>query len=346
MRKNIIFNQATILDALMHLDNCFDAHYTLFVINKDDFSLQGTLTDGDIRRYLIKGGNLVDCVKNAMNVHYKAIYSSAPSQITHLHKLRELGIRLIPMLDENNCIIDIIDLQKYKSILPVDAVLIAGGKGERLRPITEKIPKPLVPLGAKPIIEYNVERLISYGVKNISVTVNYLKEQIESYFAEPKQGIQIKCIREPNFLGTLGSIKYVKNFYNDIILVMNSDLFTNIDYEDFYLHFIEHNAVMSVASVPYSISVPFGVFELEGRNIKSVNEKPVYNYYINAGIYLLKKSVLDMIPKGEFFNSTDLIHILIANKQKVIRFPITGYWIDIGQHADLKKAEEFVKHMK
>ena len=223
---------------------------------------------------------------------------------------------------------------------------MAGGKGERLRPLTEKTPKPLIKVGDKAIIDYNIERLISYGLKNISVTINYLGEQLEEHFSTPKNSIKVNCIREPKYLGTIGSIRFVKEFHNDTILVMNSDLFTNIDYEDFYLHFKEHDAEMSVAAVPYTVSVPYGIFELDGRNIQGIKEKPIYNYYANAGIYLIKKSALKYIPEDNFFNATDLIDELVKQQLKVIRFPITGYWIDIGQHSELKKAEELIKHMK
>ena len=151
---------------------------------------------------------------------------------------------------------------------------MAGGKGERLRPLTEKTPKPLLPVGDKSIIDHNVDRLISYGVKHISVTVNYLKEQIEEHYAMPRNGVKVDTCREPQFLGTIGSIKFVESFYNDSVLVMNSDLFTNIDYEDFYLHFKQHDAEMSVAAVPYDVSIPYGILDLDGRDIKGLLEKP------------------------------------------------------------------------
>ena len=175
----------------------------------------------------------------------------------------------------------------------------------------------LIKVGDKAIIDYNVERLISYGIKHINVTVNYLGEQLEEHFSETINDIKVETIREPNYLGTMGSIQFVKEFHNDTILVMNSDLFTNIDYEDFYLHFKEHNADMSVAAVPYDVSIPFGIFELEGRNIKGVKEKPTYHHYANAGIYLIKKEVLKYIPKNTFFNATDLIDILIENNKSI-----------------------------
>ena len=222
---------------------------------------------------------------------------------------------------------------------------MAGGKGERLRPLTEKTPKPLLKVGEKAIIDHNIDSLINYGIKHINVTVNYLAEQLEEHFAEPRGDVQVHTVREPQFLGTIGSIRYVKEFHNDTVLVMNSDLFTNINYEDFYLHFKENDADMSVAAVPYTVSVPYGIFDLDGRNIHGLIEKPTYNYYANAGIYLIKRSALSLIPENTFFNATDLIEKLIEEGKKVIRFPLNGTWIDIGNPQEYKKANDLVKHM-
>lgn len=254
-------------------------------------------------------------------------------------------MRLVPILDKEHHITEIINLERYKTRLPIDAVLMAGGKGERLRPLTENTPKPLLPVGEKAIIDHNIDRLISYGVKNISVTVNYLREQLEEHFAEPRSEVKVQTVREPKYLGTIGSIRFVKKFYNGTVLVMNSDLFTNINYEDFYLHFKEHNAEMSVAAVPYTVSVPYGIFDLDGREIQRLIEKPTYNYYANAGIYLIKRSALDEIPEDTYFNATDLIEKLISEGKKVIRFPLNGTWIDIGNPQEYQKANELVKHM-
>jgi NDP-sugar pyrophosphorylase family protein len=263
-----------------------------------------------------------------------------------LKTLREKQIFLIPILDDKNHIVDILNLKKYHNILPIDAVLMAGGKGERLRPLTEKIPKPLLPVGGKSIIDYNVDRLILYGINHISITVNYLGDQIEEHYKKTKEGIQINCIKEPRFLGTIGSITFIDHFYNDTLLVMNSELFTNINYEDFYLHFIEHKADMSVAAIPYSVSIPYGILELENkREIKDLIEKPSYMYYANAGIYLLKREIIKYIPKKSVFDATDLIKTLIMNQKKIIRFPLNGTWIDIGTPQEYKKANELVKHL-
>lgn len=342
-KYQIKFNQ-TILEAL-NLLNCFDKTdvLTLFVVDEND-TMCGTLTDGDIRRKLVEGCSLNEDVSQIMYRDFCYLLASK-IDVTIIRSCKDLGISLIPILDDDKKIVDVVNLKRFKSYLPIDAVLMAGGKGERLRPLTEKTPKPLLKVGRKPIIDYNVDRLISYGIKQISVTVNYLREQIEEHFSSVYCGVQVNCVREPKYLGTIGSVQFVDAFHNDTVLIMNSDLFTNIDYESFYFHFCENNADMSVAAVPYIISVPYGVFDLEGRNIRGVKEKPTYNYYANAGIYLIKKELLNLIPNDEFFNATDFMEFLIKKNKTVIRFPITGYWIDVGKHEDLVRAKDLAKHL-
>lgn len=343
MQQYIVKETSTIRDALVSLNQITRDTQSLLVIN-DKNQLVGTLTDGDIRRGLISGSQLTDEVSTIMHRDFKFINQSE-YDVAHLKAFRERRILFIPILDEDRHIVDVVNLQKFKSHLPVDAVLMAGGKGERLRPLTEKTPKPLLKVGDKCIIDHNIDRLISYGISHINVTVNYLREQIEEHYTEPRNGVQVRTFREPKFLGTIGSIKFVDTFYNDTILVMNSDLFTNIDYEDFFLHFQSHDAEMSVAAVPYNVSIPYGILDLNGREIKGLIEKPKYNYYANAGIYLIKKSALAEIPDEEFFNATDLIEKLIAQGKKVIRYPLNGTWIDIGNLQEYERAKDLVKHI-
>jgi len=342
---HIILENNTIFDALVILNKIKNGILTLFVIDSDS-RLKGTLTDGDIRRFLTKGNDLKAPVSEAMNANYLYISSVNDKVALDVKSIRAKGISSVPLIDDFGRILKIYNLNRYKSFLQIDAVLMAGGKGERLRPLTDKTPKPLLPVGDKAIIDYNVERLISFGIDNLFVTVNYLKEQIEEHFQKEYDGVKITCVREPQYLGTMGSVRFVDSFKNDTILIMNSDLFTNIDYEGFYLHFKQHDADMSVAAVPYDISIPYGIFDLDGRNIKGVKEKPIYNYYANAGIYMIKRSLLEMIPANTFFNATDLIEMLIENQMKVVRFPLTGYWIDIGKMDDYRRAQDFVKHIK
>ena len=342
--NHIVSQEFTILEALKKINSIVSEPLVLFVTNNEQ-QMVGTLTDGDVRRALLNGIKTDDKIKEAMHRNFNFLRERVNDDVIGIHQQRDLKMTFIPVLDDENHIVDIINLDKYRTKLPIDAVLMAGGKGERLRPLTEKTPKPLIKVGDKCIIDYNIDRLLSYGIKHVSVTINYLGEQLEQHFQEEKDGVKINTVREPKFLGTIGSIKFVDTFYNNTVLVMNSDLFTNIDYEDFFIHFKQHDADMSVAAGPYVVKVPYGVFNLEGRNIKGVTEKPTISYYANAGIYLIKKELLKLIPENEFYNATDFMDKLILSGYKVIRYPISGYWIDIGQHDELERAREIVKHI-
>ena len=343
--KYIINHSCSLLDALKQINNLSGGPLVLFVVD-DDNKMVGTLTDGDSRRALIKGASVNDKASDVMHRRFNFLRKGVNDDVENIHRQRDMLMKLVPILDEDNHIIDIINLDRYITRLPIDAVLMAGGKGERLRPLTEKTPKPLLKVGEKCIIDHNVDRLIRYGIQHINVTVNYLHEQIEDHYSEPRDGVKVRTFKEPKFLGTIGSIRFVDTFYNDTVLVMNSDLFTNIDYEDFYLHFKQHDAEMSVAAVPYNVSIPYGILDLEGRNIHGLIENPKYNYYANAGIYLIKRKALDEIPEDTFFNATDLIEKLISQGKKVIRYPLNGTWIDIGNPQEYQKAQDLVKHIK
>lgn len=343
IQQHSIANTLTIKDGLIALDQLSSNILCLFVVDNAQ-RLIGTLTDGDIRRALVKGRSLTDSIECAMLVDFIkiAINEIIPAKIKIC---RESGIKLLPCVDEEGRILKVYNLKEKQSILPIDAVLMAGGKGERLRPLTEKTPKSLLKVGQKAIIDYNVERLMHFGVDNIHVTVNYLAEQIESHFANERDGAKITCVRESKYLGTMGAVKHIAQFEHDTILIMNSDLFTNIDLEEFYNHFKENNADMAVAAIPYSVSVPYGIFELNEDAIIGLREKPVYNYYANAGIYLIKKEVVELLPENTFYDATDCIQMLIEKEYNVVRFPLIGYWIDIGKHEDYLKVQEFIKHI-
>ena len=344
MKNHIINKDITLIEALSRINGVAPEPLVLFVVDEQE-RMVGTLTDGDSRRALIAGASVTDKVEKIMHRNFNCMRVENIDDVKEIKRQRELKMRLVPVLDKENHIVEIINLERFKTRLPSDAVLMAGGKGERLRPLTEKTPKPLLKVGDKCIIDHNIDRLINYGVKHISVTVNYLKEQLEEHFAEPRGDVQVQTVREPKFLGTIGSIRFVPEFFNDTVLVMNSDLFTNINYEDFYLHFKEHDADMSVAAVPYDVDIPLGILNLDGRNITGLSEKPHFGYYANAGIYLIKKSAMELIPEDTMFHSTDLVEALIAAGRKVIRFPLNGTWIDIGTPLEFRRANDMVKHM-
>ena len=343
--RHIINQNKTLLEALSQINSLRNVPLVLFAVD-DDGRMVGTLTDGDSRRALIAGAKVLDKIETIVERNYNYLQDGKNYDVRHLRQQKEMKMRLVPVLDSDRHILEIINLEKYKTKLPIDAVIMAGGKGERLRPLTENTPKPLLKVGEKCIIDYNVDNLISNGVDHISVTVNYLGEQLEAHYQTPRDGIKINIVREPKYLGTIGSIQFVPHFYHDTVLLMNSDLFTNVDLEDFYLHFQEHDADMSVAAIPYSVSVPYGIFDLEGRNVKGVIEKPTYNYYANGGIYLIRKEMIEKyIPEDKFFNATDFMEKLIEENHTVIRYPLHGYWIDIGNKQEYQKALDIAKHL-
>ncbi|WP_215905371.1 nucleotidyltransferase family protein [Treponema pedis] len=336
----------SILDALTQLNMVSDnGMLTLFVVD-DNNCVVGSLTDGDCRRALISGIGLNETVASVMHKDFTYISDSNYS-VELIKHIRQKRLKLVPYLNDDKTMRKILDFSGGKSYLPIDAVLMAGGKGERLRPLTLTTPKPLLKVGDKPIIDYNIDNLMHYGVDHIHVTVNYLAEQIEDHFSSEKNGVKINCVREgEKFLGTVGGVQYITDWHNDVILLMNSDLFTNINLEDFYLHFLKHKADMSVAAMPYNVNIPYGILELEDtRNIIGIKEKPSYYYYANAGIYLFKKELIDFIPKNEYYDATDFLLDVIKSKRKVVRFPISGYWIDIGKPTDFQKVQEIAGHL-
>lgn len=336
----------TIIDAFKRIDQLSSNNTRILFITDENNKIVGSISDGDCRRALIKGKHLDSPLYEVMNKNFTFLRKNE-YDINVIQKIRKLDLKYVPELNEDGTLFAVRDFTNGKSYVPVDAVMMAGGKGERLRPLTLETPKPLLKVADKPIIDYNIENLLNSGINHINVTVNYLGEQIEEHFKEPVNGVQVKTVREPKFLGTIGSIKFVKEWYNDTILLMNSDLFTNIDIESFYLHFLKHGADMSVAGIPYNVNIPYGIFDLENtREIKGITEKPCYHYYANAGIYLIKRELLNLIPDNEFFNATDFMDSLIKNNKKVIRFPITGYWIDIGKPDDFKNVQEFARNIK
>ena len=336
---------ASVIDVLKKIDD-LSTQNTKVVFVKDSYGrIIGSVSDGDCRRALINGKGIETKVSDFMNTNFTFL-KKCEYDIQKIQKIRQLGIKYVPELNEDGTLYTVRDFSNGKSYIPVDAVLMAGGKGERLRPLTLETPKPLLKVADKPIIDYNIENLMHYGVENINVTVNYLGEQIEQHFAEPVNGQQIKCVREGKFLGTIGSLDIIDDWHNDTILLMNSDLFTNIDFEAFYIHYKKHDADMSVAAVPYNVNIPYGIFEIENtREIKGVKEKPSFYYYANAGIYLIKRELLSLIPKDTFYNATDFMDKLIELGKKVIRFPIAGYWIDIGKPEDFKSVQEFARNL-
>lgn len=342
--KHIIQKNESIRSALIRLDK-LAGDSVLFVVNND--VLIGAITDGDIRRGFIKGLGFDAPITSFMNPNPRYIIEGH-SSIETFEIFRKASIDIIPVINIKKEIVDIINLRHQSSILPVDAVIMAGGKGRRLMPLTANTPKPLLKVGDKPIIEYNIDRLINVGINDITLSINYLGDQLINYFQDGKEkGVKISYIEEDKPMGTIGSILLKEDFSHDDILVMNSDILTNIDFTDFYKTYKNTQADMIVATVSYKVNVPYGVLEtVEGNKVVSLKEKPDFAYFSNAGIYILSKRVISMIPKDTFFDITDLMQKVIDLNNRLITYPINGYWLDIGKHEDFKKAQEDIRHIK
>ncbi|HMG88747.1 MAG TPA: nucleotidyltransferase family protein [Chryseolinea sp.] len=341
--SHTIHQNSTVTDALVQMDK-LGQHLTLFVVD-DDNRLMGTLTDGDIRRGLIKRLGLLDKVELFMFRSFSYVTKNSFT-VQDVASIKEKGVLLLPVLDEDKRIIKIANLSTTQTILPLDVVVMAGGEGRRLRPLTEKTPKPLLKVGDKPIIEHNLDRLIHFGIDDYWICIRYLGEQLQQYFGNGEsKNVSINFIWEDQPLGTIGAIRKIKDFKHDYILVTNSDLLTNLDYEGFFVDFMTNGADLSVATIPYSVNIPYAVLDTANGHVVSFKEKPTYTYYSNAGIYLMRKEVLEQIPDG-FYNATDLMEKLIQDGRKVISYPIIGYWLDVGNPQDYAKANQDIKHLK
>ena len=341
----IILEHQSVRDALIKLDQ-LSSDAILFVVNHEN-KLIGSLTDGDLRRGFINGLDFENSITDFIQPNPRYIYENEFNQ-EKLNVFKEKLFKIIPILNKNDQIVDVLNFRFRTTLLPLDAVLMAGGEGKRLRPLTENTPKPLLKVGDKPIIEHNIDRLAKVGIENVFLSINYLGEQLEEFFGNGEsKKLKIKYLKEDKPLGTIGSVLLVDDFEHENILIMNSDLLTNIDFADFYKTFIDSNADMAVAATSYHVDVPYAVLESdENQKVQTLKEKPRYTYFSNAGIYIIRKSLLSMIPKDQFYDITDLMEKVIEMDYHLITYPINGYWLDIGNHADFKKAQEDIKHIK
>lgn len=339
LRRHIVRGSFTIRETLRVLNTLSGDSMTVFATD-DEGRLIGSVTDGDIRRAIIAGHTPDDPTSAIAFRNYMSLSARAtPTQrYAAVAEARRRRINLLPIVEESK-VIDILDLRRLKSSLPVDAVLMAGGKGERLRPMTLTTPKPLLKVAGKAIIDYNVESLLRHGVRNIYVTVNYLKEQIIEHFADPKWEGRVHCVEEPCRLGTIGSVALIDTLANDHVIVMNSDLLTNIDFERLWLHHVDAGATLTMSTIPYIVSVPFAILRTDGDRVEGLEEKPTFNYFANAGVYIANRDALADITKGERLDAPDFVERLIAGGKKVSHFAIEGTWIDIGSPDDFRYAQ-------
>ncbi len=338
IQRHTIASDATLREAFSRLNALSGENMTLFVVGPGG-ELEGSLTDGDLRRAVIASADLGHPVGQICHKPCLSLRDDE-ERYARVREARKRGVELLPVVDAAGHIVELLDLRKLRTSLPLDAVLMAGGKGERLRPLTLDCPKPLLKVGGKPIIDYNIDELHSNGIRNIHVTVNYLKEQLQAHFADPECGVT--CVEEPRRLGTMGSLALVDGLQADNLIVMNADLLTTLDFEEMFIQHASSGAMLTVAAIPYTVSVPFAIMRHEGHRVTGLTEKPTYNYFANAGVYMMRREVVSMIPRGEYLDAPDLIEQLIARGDKVEYYPIDGIWVDIGSPDDYRYANELM----
>ena len=346
MRTDVLIHKSkNLVEGLQHLNKLRNLSRLILFVVDDNEKVVGSVTDGDIRRSIIAEQNLQKTLGEIANPDFKRLYQKDTYQ--SFEKYRKSDIKILPILNSEEKMVDLIDLEYTKARLPLEAVIMAGGRGKRLSPLTDTVPKPMLRLGDKPIIEHNIDRLISFGIKKIYISVKYLGQQIVDYLGDGSQkGISIEYIWENEPLGTAGALALIDNLTTEHILLMNSDLFTNVNFESLYLKLINENADMAVASTEYKVDIPYAVFETREGQVTNFKEKPSFIYHSNAGIYILKRSLISKIQKNKYCDITDVMEQLVTEGGKLVYDPIIGYWIDIGKTVDYEHAQEFIKHLE
>jgi len=342
MERHTIHRKATLLDALRKLNELSGSAMTLFATD-DAGCVTGSVTDGDIRRALLAGCTPQSPVAEAEHRDFCCVRGAQPD-VAALRELRLKGITLVPRVDEKGRILGIIDLNSTSTLLPMRALLMAGGKGERLRPLTLTTPKPLLQIDGKAIIDYNVEALAACGITDITVSTAYMADAIDKHFAQPVAGVQVHTVRETAPLGTIGAASLIDWSADGDTLVMNSDLLTTVSFEEMYLHHRAEKADITIAAVPYAVSVPYAILTTDGTRVTGLEEKPTYSHYANAGIYIFRNAVLRTLRRDERTDATDLIERCITAGGRATYYPIRGTWIDVGSPTDFRQASELMRH--
>lgn len=338
--QDIVISPETSLgDAIIKIDK--SALQVAVVLNPDQ-TLAGILTDGDIRRAILAGKSLQVEVSEVMNSRPTAVSILMPRN-RMLALMRRKVIHHLPLIDENCRLVGLATLDDLIGAVdrPNWVILMAGGLGTRLHPLTKECPKPLLKVGGKPILEIILESLAEQGFKQIFLSVNYKAEMIHDYFREgEKWGVHLNYIHEKERLGTAGALSLLPERPTTPMIVINGDILTRTSFDSLLKFHEEQDAVATMAVREYDLQVPYGVVRMDGTKIKSIEEKPVQRFFVNAGIYTLSPEVLEYIPKNTFFDMPTLFEHLISANQPTSAYPLREYWLDIGRMSDLEKANQ------
>lgn len=319
----------------------------IVLVVDDENRLVGTITDGDLRRALLADVDFDQPIAELFAQKSNSEYASpvtAPENTEQgvlLSILREHRIRHLPIIDDNQRLVGMVTIDDFVPAKnpTLQALVMAGGVGSRMRPLTDSLPKPMLPVGDKPLMEIIVQRLKKAGIDRINVAVHHESEKITDYFGDGSDfEVSINYVTEDRPLGTAGALGLMES-PTETTLVINGDILTNIDYQAMFSAHRENHADLTVAVQRQDLQLPYGVFDCEGSSIKGITEKPVMNFLINAGIYLLEPSVYGLVPTGERYDMTDLIQRLLDEGRSVHAFPLLESWIDIGTPDEYRRAQ-------
>jgi dTDP-glucose pyrophosphorylase/CBS domain-containing protein len=338
--------ESPISEAIKAIDR--SGRISIALVVDEQRRLLNTISDGDVRRGILAGCALTDAVSRLIEIKARTPYPvpvMAPADgdpESFLKIMQDRSVRQVPLLDAEGAVVDIVILSDYlpQVAKTFRAVVMAGGQGMRLRPLTEDTPKPMLPVGGRPVMERIVEQLRDVGVKHIHVSTHFQAEKIMQHFGKGESfGVEIEYVNEEVPLGTGGALGLMDT-PTEPVLVINGDVLTQVDFQSMFTFHQDHRADMTVGVRRYEMQVPYGVVDCEGAHIKALREKPQLSFFVNAGIYLLEPTVFRHIPGHRHMQMTDLIQTLIERGMSVISFPICEYWLDIGQHADYEQAQE------
>ena len=344
--KNLLLRESsTIKEALKIIDS---GAIKIGVVVNENEKLVGTVTDGDIRRGILNNLSLDDAIDSVV-CKTPTVCKIDDSKEKILEIAADKKLYQIPIIDSKGKFVGVEEVDellkpKYKSS---KVVLMTGGLGTRLRPLTNKTPKPMLKVGDKPLLESIILGFKKYGFTEIILSVSYKSEIIENYFGDGSNfGVNIKYIHENKRMGTAGALNFMRELLSEPFFVMNGDLLTNINFEHMMDYHVENRSIATMGVREYDFQVPYGVVKSKGVDIKSIEEKPVHNFYVSGGVYVLDAQVLDFVPENEFFDMPTLFEKVIDKNLKCISFPIREYWLDIGNHLDFSQAQIDVKLWK
>ncbi len=336
-KKSLIPQTATIRDAIAAIDG---GNHQIALVVDEASALLGTVTDGDVRRAILKGMKLDATVSSIMSKD-PIVAERGQGKETLLALTRHRGIHQVPLVDENRRVTGIETVDHILNATRNDSivVLMAGGQGSRLRPLTEDTPKPLLEVGSKPLLETILETLISYGFHRFYIAVNYMADAIMQHFGSGERwNVDIGYLREEVGLGTAGALGLLLETPREPILMMNADLLTNINFLHLIAYHQEQGCRATMCVREHETKIPYGVVDIEENKVAAIKEKPVQRHFINAGIYVLEPDVLRLAPENSYLDMPVLIESLIKDGGEVSVFPIREFWLDIGQHDDYKAA--------